>query len=74
MDGVKGGVIPTPEPASEPDFSPCSTPDSDTNSFALESLEPVPILVPVHCGNGHRLFCSIFSPSCGFKLFKLTQF
>ena len=41
-DATKGGVIPTPEPASEPDFWPFSTPDSDTNSFHLEPLEPVP--------------------------------
>ena len=39
---TKGGVIPTPEPASEPDFRPSSTPNSDTNSFPLEPLEPVP--------------------------------
>ena len=39
---AKGEVIPTPEPASEPDFRPSSTPNSDTNSFPLEPLEPVP--------------------------------
>ena len=42
----KGDVIPTPESESEYDSRPFYTPDSGTGSFALESLEPVPSLVP----------------------------
>ena len=42
----KGDVIPTPESESEYDSRPSYTPDSGTGSFALESLEPVPSLVP----------------------------
>ena len=44
--GTKGDVIPTPESESEYDSRPSYTPDSGTGSFALESLEPVPSLVP----------------------------
>ena len=43
---IKGDVIPTPESESEYDSRPSYTPDSGTGSFALESLEPVPSLVP----------------------------
>ena len=43
---TKGDVIPTPESESEYDSRPFYTPDSGTGSFALESLKPVPSLVP----------------------------
>ena len=46
LDPTKGDVIPTPESESEYDSRPSYTPDSGTGSFALESLEPVPSLVP----------------------------
>ena len=44
--GTKGDVIPAPESELEYDSRPFSTPDSGPGSFALESLVPVPSLVP----------------------------
>ena len=43
---TKGDVIPAPESELEYDSRPFSTPDSGPGSFALESLVPVPSLVP----------------------------
>ena len=39
-------MIPAPESELEYDSRPFSTPDSGPGSFALESLVPVPSLVP----------------------------
>ena len=38
-------MIPAPESVSEYDSSPSSTPDYDTDSYALESLVSIPSLV-----------------------------
>ena len=43
---TKGEVTPVPESDFEYDSRPLSIPDSGTGSFALESLEPAPPVVP----------------------------
>ena len=55
---TKGGVIPTPEPASEPDFWPSSTTNSDTNSFCLDPLEPIPrVELAFFMDSGKTMLC-----------------
>ena len=46
-DGTKGVMIPAPESESEYDSMPSSTPDSDTDSYALESVVSIPSLVSI---------------------------
>ena len=43
----KGVMIPAPESESEYDSMPSSTPDSDTDSYALESVVSIPSLVSI---------------------------